>query len=67
MGIKMCFIQRKATATKRMRPGIKPKKLDNELTKEELLVRERRRKRNKEVIFRISKYIKRKENANVSI
>lgn len=40
--------QRKVTATKRMRPGIKPKKLDNELTKEELLVRERRRKRNKE-------------------
>lgn len=40
--------QREAKAPKRMRPGIKPKKADNELTKEELAVRDRRRKRNKE-------------------
>ncbi|CAG5107443.1 Oidioi.mRNA.OKI2018_I69.chr1.g3323.t1.cds [Oikopleura dioica] len=37
---------------KRVRPGIKPKKSDKELTKEELAVRERRRKRNKEAAAR---------------
>lgn len=40
--------QKKADATKRMRPGIKPKKPDSQLTMEELAVRDRRRKRNKE-------------------
>jgi len=32
-----------------MRPGIKPKRLDEDLGEEELIIRERKRKSNKEV------------------
>lgn len=50
------LIQREAKATKRMRPGIKPKKPDSQLTMEELAVRDRRRKRNKEVFRNIKSH-----------